>query len=156
MTTPAAPPIPPIDGLTPDSVDTLTELTTLLTKLRGTLAAAAAGTQPSSQTAAPGSVTGTTPLPSGGSGGTTAALLQVKELPAATDSLKHKLQRARAATRQLPDISRTIAQQEAEIAELEARRRTQLRELARIRGEGLAFSMGEQRKGEYDGERMVE
>lgn len=155
MTTPAAPPIPPIDGLTPDSVDTLTELTTLLTKLRGTLAAAA-GTQPSSQTAAPGSVTGTTPLPSGGSGGTAAALLQVKELPAATDSLKHKLQRARAATRQLPDISRTIAQQEAEIAELEARRRTQLRELAWIRGEGLAFSMGEQRKGEYDGERMVE
>lgn len=151
MTTPV-PPIPPIEGLTPDSVDTLTELTTLLTKLRGTLAAGA-GSQPSSQTAAPGSVTGTTPLPSGG---TTTALLQVKELPAATDSLKHKLQRARAATRQLPGISQTIAQQEAEIAELEARRRTQLRELARIRGEGLTFSMGEQRKGEYDGERMVE
>ncbi|KAK0749929.1 RNA polymerase II transcription mediator complex subunit 9-domain-containing protein [Schizothecium vesticola] len=134
MTTPAAPPIPLLDGLTPDSVDTLTELTTLLTKLRATQAAAGS-TQAASQAARPGSV---------------------KELPAATDSLKHKLQRARAATRQLPDISRTIAQQEAEIEELEARRRTQLRELARIRGEGLQFSIGEQSRGEYDGERMVE
>ncbi|KAK1829402.1 RNA polymerase II transcription mediator complex subunit 9-domain-containing protein [Podospora conica] len=152
---PSAPPITLPDGLTPDSIDTLTELTNLLTKLRAAQATAGAAGA-ATQGAAPGSVTGTTPLPSGSGSGSSTAHLQVKELPAATDSLKHKLQRARAAARQLPDISRTIAQQQAEIEELEARRRTQLRELARIKGEGLQFSIGEQSRGEYDGERMVE
>src|SRR4051812_5880886 len=116
--------IPP--GLSPDSIDTLTELTTILTKLRASQATAAS-TAPSALTGAtpaplPGAVTGTTPLPSGTSNTST---FTVKELPVATDNLKHKLQRARAAVKALPDVSRTLEQQESEIKELEARRREQ-------------------------------
>ncbi|KAK0649398.1 RNA polymerase II transcription mediator complex subunit 9-domain-containing protein [Cercophora newfieldiana] len=132
--------LPP--GLSPDSIDTLTELTTILTKLRASQTLLTT-TAPSS-----GAVTGTTPLPSGPSHANNN--FTVKELPAATDNLKHKLQRARAVVKTLPDVSRTLEQQEIEIRELEARRRDQLAMLGRIKAVGL-----EQGKGD-DGERMVE
>jgi len=82
-------------------------------------------------------------------------VLSVKELPAATDNLKHKLQRARAAIRTLQDVSRGLEQQREEIEELEARRLRQLAMLDLIRGAGLQFSLGEQSH-EEEGERMVE
>ncbi|EGO55713.1 hypothetical protein NEUTE1DRAFT_117877, partial [Neurospora tetrasperma FGSC 2508] len=69
-------------------------------------------------TPAPGAVTGTTPLPiptTSNPNATTAGSFSAKDLPQATDNLKHKLQRARQAVLTLPDIGRTITQQEKEI-----------------------------------------
>ncbi|KAK3348295.1 RNA polymerase II transcription mediator complex subunit 9-domain-containing protein [Neurospora tetraspora] len=170
--------IPPT--LSPDAIDTLTELTTILTKFRAAAAstrqAAAAssssGPNPSSNngpnsnnpggigTPAPGAVTGTTPLPipSTSNPNSTAASTSftAKDLPQATDNLKHKLQRARQAVLTLPDIGRTIAQQEVEIKELEERKRKQIAMLARIREEGLQFARLEQSRRDEEGERMVE
>ena len=150
-------------GLSSDSVDTITELTSILVKLRATQAATTAsatvtsilgplgGPSGATPAPAPGAVTGTTPLPSGTpntSGNSTT--LNVKGLPAATDDLKHKLQRARAAVKTLPDVLHSQTLQENEIRQLEERRRRQLAMLARIKAVGL-----EQNKGD-DGERMVE
>jgi hypothetical protein len=136
----------------------------------GTTAAAASGHAPAAAAAhqhqerpsgttpiAPGGVTGTTPLPSGGVGDSThGPLLSAKELPAATDNLKHKLQRARAAMRTLADVHRSIAAQEAELASLEGRRRRQADMLARTQEEGLQFVRAEQRSREdEEGDRMM-
>lgn len=94
-------------------------------------------------------------MPSGPSSSNPNAL-SVKELPAATDNLKHKLQKARALVKTLPDVNRTIAQQEEEIKELEERRKRQIAMLAKIRDEGLQFAAVEQRRRDDEGERMVE
>ncbi|GAB1317531.1 Mediator of RNA polymerase II transcription subunit 9 [Madurella fahalii] len=120
--------------------------------------------QPSGATPAPGAVTGTTPLPSaatpaatggGGAGGSGGPLLSVKELPAATDNLKHKLQRARAAMRTLADVQRSIAAQETELVGLDGRRRKQAAMLARTQEDGLQFVRAEQRSRDEEGDRMV-
>ncbi|KAK4462547.1 RNA polymerase II transcription mediator complex subunit 9-domain-containing protein [Cladorrhinum samala] len=154
------------DGLSPDSVDTLTELTSIVVKLRAAQAAAngTSSSQTSSSvlpalgitsgaTPAPGAVTGTTPLPSGAPN--TGGLLSVKELPAATDNLKHKLQRARGAMRTLNDIHRANSQQEEEIKRLEERRRKQAAMLARIQDEGIQFARSAAAE-HGDGDRMEE
>ncbi|KAK1753085.1 RNA polymerase II transcription mediator complex subunit 9-domain-containing protein [Echria macrotheca] len=153
------------DGLSPDAIDTLTELTTILAKLRAAQAAASAtstnhassllGQLGATPAPAPGAVTGTTPLPSGAPN-TNATTLTIKELPAATDNLKHKLQRARAAVKKLEDVGRGFEQQQDEIRELEARQAQQLAMLERIRLAGVQFTAGEQGKVEDEGERMVE
>ncbi|CCC09661.1 hypothetical protein SMACR_03694 [Sordaria macrospora] len=121
-----------------------------------------AGGPNASSTPAPGAVTGTTPLPiptshPGGSSATAdGSVFNAKDVPQATDNLKHKLQRARQAILALPDIGRTIAQQEVEIKELEERKRKQMEMLARIREEGLQFARLEQSRADEEGERMVE
>ncbi|KAK1766486.1 RNA polymerase II transcription mediator complex subunit 9-domain-containing protein [Phialemonium atrogriseum] len=118
----------------------------------------------------PGPVTGTTPLPqpqsqlagsasapaptgagapssSSTTTATTAAAaggLALKDVPTATDGLKHKLQRARARIRELPDMGRTVAQQEAEAAALEARIAAQREVLAALREVGMRFASGEE------------
>lgn len=120
----------------------------------------------------PGPVTGTTPLPqpqsqpagsasapaptgagapsSSSTTTTTTATaaaaggLALKDVPTATDGLKHKLQRARARIRELPDMGRTVAQQEAEAAALEARIAAQREVLAALREVGMRFASGEE------------
>ncbi|KAM7186994.1 RNA polymerase II transcription mediator complex subunit 9 domain containing protein [Naviculisporaceae sp. PSN 640] len=164
------------EGLSPDAVDILTELTAILTKLRAsqnlppaglsTPALASLGALPGAPGATPGPgplgassqsqpsgltpapAPGATPFPSGAPGG-----ISVKELTAATDAIKHKLQRARAAVKTLPDMNRTIEQQEAEIHELEARKKKQIAMLAKIREEGLQFARTS--RDEAEGDRMV-
>ncbi|KAL2117429.1 hypothetical protein VTJ04DRAFT_7089 [Mycothermus thermophilus] len=134
-------------------------------------AAAAGTTTNTSSTPAPLGVTGTTPSATTNTGQpqtstipgptntgtptpTSTALppLSLKDLPAATDPLRHKLQRARAAVRALADVQRGLAQQEAELASLEARRRAQAERLAKAQEDGLLFVRAEGEKGE----RMVE
>ncbi|KAK4038290.1 RNA polymerase II transcription mediator complex subunit 9-domain-containing protein [Parachaetomium inaequale] len=87
-------------------------------------------------------------------------LLSVKDLPSATDNLKHKLQRARAAVRTLGDVRRALAQQEAEMRGLEGRRAAQAARLARTQEDGLVFVRGggedKSGAGDGEGERMVE
>jgi hypothetical protein len=130
-------------------------------------------------TPAPLGVTGTTPLPitstpgglnnphtsSSSGGGTNAGtngqgqppILSAKDVPFATDNLKHKLQRARQAMRALEDVRRGIAQQEAELKGLGERRRGQAGRLARTQEDGLQFVRSEGlRDGEWERELGVE
>jgi hypothetical protein len=162
-----AQPMPLSTELSPDSIDALTELTQILTRLRATAAAAAAGVSltslnvPGSTTAGLGlggvnsitsasvsivGVTGTTPLPTTSANTTAAgasenpdAPLTIKEIPTATDNLKHKLQKARARIRNLPDMQRSTEQQEEEIRQLEGRIARQQEVLGRLREMGAGF-----------------
>ncbi|KAH7156917.1 RNA polymerase II transcription mediator complex subunit 9-domain-containing protein [Dactylonectria macrodidyma] len=109
--------LPP--SFSPDTLDALAELSLVLAKVR-------AGIQSSS------GIT-TEPAPGGGDGG--GSTLSFKEVPGATDGLKHKLQRARAQVRALPDMNRTVDEQEDEIKDLEARIQTQRALLQRLRDE---------------------
>jgi hypothetical protein len=62
------------------------------------------------------------------------APLTTKDIPAATGGLKHRLQKTRKQVAQLPDMERTIVEQEVEIGELEARILEQRRVLEMLRG----------------------
>ncbi|KAB5526373.1 RNA polymerase II transcription mediator complex subunit 9-domain-containing protein [Coniochaeta sp. 2T2.1] len=63
--------------------------------------------------------------------------LSLKEVPAATDPIKHRLQRARQQVKALPDIERGVREQEEEIEELERRIEEQRRVLGVLKGMGL-------------------
>jgi len=160
------------DSLSPDSIDTLTELASILSRLRpqpdlpnsnnnndnnGGPGAIGTGATPAPQA---GAVTGTTPLPSSiaaggtsaagagtGAGATSSLALALKDVPTATDGLKHKLQRARAQIRELPDMNRTVAEQEAEAEELERRIATQREVLRGLREVGMKFASEEEGAG---------
>ncbi|KAL8289707.1 hypothetical protein RB597_001372 [Gaeumannomyces tritici] len=155
--------------LSPDALDAITELAAILTRLRPPQSAAALGAPPPSllatgTTPAANAVTGTTPLPTaatpaaggpgGGGGGGGSGLgghvsfggaspsdapISLKDVPTATDALKHKIQRARQQIKALPDMSRTIAEQEEHISELEETIRLQQEVLAGLRGIGVQF-----------------
>ncbi|KAJ2981714.1 hypothetical protein NQ176_g1859 [Zarea fungicola] len=117
--------------LSPDGLDALSELAIVLTKVRTSI-------QSSS-----GLATGATPSTTTAAGG---QQLSFKDVPGATDSLKHKLQHARAQVRALSDMDRSIEEQRQEISELEARILTQRALLERLRDDGLRFGK--------DGDRM--
>lgn len=121
-------------GFSPDDIDPLTELTLILAKLRASLqpaqtpaASSSQSTQAPSQTAAPSSAT----------------TLSFKEIPIATDALKHKLQRARQQVSSLPGMQYSPQDQEAEVKRLEERIAMQTALLERLREEGLRFGKDE-------------
>ncbi|RYP19534.1 hypothetical protein DL767_009632 [Monosporascus sp. MG133] len=170
-TTVAMPP-----GLNPSTLDTITELAQLLGRLRtpaslsatstnlpGGTPAATQTTPASSSTAAqhqhqhqhhtqlhpPQSQTQSQPQSQPGQGQDSE--LSLKEVPAAADALKHRFQRARAQIRTLPDMGRGVAEQEAEMAALEARLARQREVLARLRDVGVRFAAA-QGEGDGDGE----
>lgn len=109
-------------GLSPDSIDVPSELATILSRISYT------AQPPPPPPASPHSKE---PPPE---------RLLPKELPTATDPVKHKLQSARAAVRTLPDIQRTIPEQEAEIAELRALIERQRAALSKLKEFGLQFA----------------
>ncbi|KAI1771021.1 RNA polymerase II transcription mediator complex subunit 9-domain-containing protein [Hypoxylon cercidicola] len=147
------------DGLNPDTLDTLTELAVLLNRLR-----------------TPGG-TGTTPAPTplqsqshmhahpprnassqlqsqtanGATTTTNTGELSLKEIAPAADVLKHRFQRARALIRGLPDMGRTLPEQEVEIAALEARLARQRDMLSQLKEMGARLAAA----GQDDGDRMV-
>ncbi|SPO04429.1 uncharacterized protein DNG_07114 [Cephalotrichum gorgonifer] len=131
----------------PDSLDSITELTTILSRLRSAIQAAPG----------PGGIPGGTPLPSSGaSPAGTGSLgkdggLSLKDVPGATDHLKHKLQKARMQVKALPDMERGMAEQEVEIKELEERIRMQREVLERLKAGGARFSAAEAARGEKEG-----
>ncbi|KKY30929.1 putative microtubule-associated protein [Diaporthe ampelina] len=136
-------------GLTPDSVDVPSELYTIVSRLRYTdkNGAATNGDGDSNKAGAntpAGGLPGSTP--SGGAihptGGSDIRSLSTKDLTAATDPLKHKIQRARAAVHTLPDVTRTIAEQEAEIKEWEDKIESQRKVLQQLKEFGIKFSHG--------------
>jgi RNA polymerase II transcription mediator complex subunit 9 len=116
------PPFPP-----PQTFDILPQIYDLVSRLPSSL---------------PPSTTSTTPqLP-------ISDRLDPKDLPTAALPIKHKIQKARAAVSALPDVDRTIEEQEDEIRELEERiekSRGMVAELKRRAGAG-------KREVEADGE----
>lgn len=151
----------PGGGLSPDSIDVCSELSTILARVRytdnknGTASTnggdGAAASQPGgpSTTTAGGAAT-TASSPSGGGDNAQGGLLSTKDVPAATDHLKHKIQRARAAVHTLPDIRRTIPDQEAEIAALEDKIAQQRAVLLQLKEFGLQFAAENSRKADED------
>ncbi|OAA73580.1 Mediator complex, subunit Med9 [Cordyceps fumosorosea ARSEF 2679] len=111
--------------LSPDALDALSELAIVLAKVR-------TGIQSSAGLA----TTGATP---GGAAAAAGQPLSFKDVPGATDALKHKLQHARAQVLALPDMDRELVEQRREVAELEARIVTQRALLERLRDDGLRF-----------------
>lgn len=63
--------------------------------------------------------------------------MSLKQFPAATDPIKHILQRARQQMRTLPDIKRSVEEQEKEIQRLEEKREKQRAQLEKLRGFGV-------------------
>ncbi|KAI1363657.1 RNA polymerase II transcription mediator complex subunit 9-domain-containing protein [Xylaria arbuscula] len=172
-------PLPLPEALNPDALDVLSELANLLTRLR-TLPTTSTGTgtntAPSttntpSQTggAATTTTSHATPTPTallssqasarklgGGSssGGGTGGELTLKEIPVATDALKHRFQRARNLIKTaLPDLDRGIAEQEVEIRALEARIARQRETLTQLREVGARLAVVQ---GEGDVDKMEE
>ncbi|KAF7553153.1 hypothetical protein G7046_g7173 [Stylonectria norvegica] len=109
--------LPP--DFSPDTLDALSELSIVLAKVR-------AGIQAST-----GITTGATPGGPSSNGQT----LSFKDVPGATDGLKHKLQRARDNVKALPDMDRSIEEQTREMTDLEARIEKQRALLQRLRDE---------------------
>lgn len=126
-------------GLTPDSVDIPSELFTILSLLRYTDkngAVTNGDTDPNKP------ASGSTPSGDADAPKTPAKTLSTKDLTAATDPLKHKIQRARAAVHTLPDITRTIAEQEVEIKEWQDKIESQRKVLQQLKEFGIQFSHG--------------
>ncbi|KAH8161503.1 hypothetical protein CIB48_g6748 [Xylaria polymorpha] len=138
-TTPIPVPLPLPETLNPDALDVLSELANLLTRLR-TLppgSSSSTGATPSqSQNHATPTPTTTTTLSTKKTGE-----LTLKEIPVATDALKHRFQRARTlAKTTLPDLDRGLAEQDVEIAALEARIARQRDTLAKLREVGVSLA----------------
>lgn len=137
-TTPTLAPNPPLAlpaGLSPDALDILTELSAILARLRTPAAPAAAGGLGST-----GQTPAAAPTPSSRSQILAGGDITPQNLPVATDNLKHKLLKARAAIRTLPDMDRTADEQDAEIAELEAKIVRQRRVLDDLKTKGIEFA----------------
>jgi hypothetical protein len=111
--------LPP--SFSPDSLDALTSLAHDLTRVRAGLLQASDPTAPQQS-----------------QGDQNKQPLAIKDVPGATDAIKHKIQRARAAVRALPDMERGLEEQEKEVRELEGRieRQREVLEGLRERGEG--------------------
>ena len=121
MATPNPNPIPLPEALNPDSIDILPVLAEILSRLQNL----------SSDT-----TTGATPSATPAQGATSTGVITTKDLPSATDELKHKLQKARSQVKELPDIQRGVKDQEEEIERLEKRIRRQKEVLENLRGVG--------------------
>ena len=130
MATPNPNTIPLPDALNPDSIDTLPVLAEILSRL---------------QNLSPEGTTGVTPsaTPSHSQGLlSSSGVISTKDLPTATDGLKHKLQKARGQVRELPDIQRSVKDQEEEIGRLEERIRKQKEVLEGLRAVGESARRG--------------
>lgn len=111
-------------GLSPDSIDVVSEAATIFARVQ--YATTSTDTPDIANKIAP------------------------RDLPAATDPLKHKLQNARAALHTLPDITRTIPEQEAEIKLVQAKIERQRAALQKLKDFGLKFAAESAAKGDGD------
>jgi hypothetical protein len=130
---------PPVD-INPSSLDTLPILAATFARIQATNSTSLAGGSSPYPTSAPSNV-----IPAVES--TTfketfsSEPLTTKQIPAATDGLKHRLQRTRAQVAQLPDMERTVEEQEEEMRELEQRIRQQRGVLERLKALGSGGDM---------------
>lgn len=122
----------------PDAFTPLPSLSDILARLRPPPSPGHPTASPAPATPLPGT---TAASPSGAGGG---GPLSLKEVPAATDPIKHRLQRARQQVRTLPDVDRGVGEQEAEMEELRARIRRQREVLRVLREVGIRFGKGDE------------
>ncbi|KAE9369477.1 hypothetical protein N431DRAFT_344986 [Stipitochalara longipes BDJ] len=145
----ATPPPPSLfnlpEGLTPDSIDTLPVLSALLSRL-----------QNPSSTAHTVSTSGSPPAASPSQLASGTGPLSIKDIPPATDELKHKLQRARLQIKELPDIDRSVEEQDVEIRELEEKIRKQREVLVGLREVGLQTKREREQNRKVGGTDMME
>jgi hypothetical protein len=114
-----------LEGLLPDSIDTLPVLSAILSRMQN-FSPTLNNTAGSPPAASPSQIaSGTSPL-------------VFKDIHTATDDLKHKLQKARLQVKGLPDVERSVVEQEEEIKELEERIATQREVLLGLREIGIA------------------
>ncbi|KAI0177155.1 RNA polymerase II transcription mediator complex subunit 9-domain-containing protein [Pestalotiopsis sp. NC0098] len=137
-------------GLSPDQLDIMTEMSSLLSRLRAPVTLP--GTSTTGQTpAAPTpsqqqqqSSSSQPGQPSQSSSAAAAAQSQgdisLRDFPASTDHLRLKLQEAKGVVLALPDMDKSVGQQEAEIRRLEDRIRRQREQLAALREKGNRFA----------------
>jgi len=121
MATPNPNTIPLPEALNPDSIDTIPVLAEVLSRL---------------QNVSSDATTGATPSATPSQGAISAGVVTTKDLPTATDGLKHKLQKARSQVRELPDIQRSVKDQDEEIARLEEKIQRQKEVLEELRAVG--------------------
>lgn len=147
-------------GLSPDCIDACSELATILARVRyvdnktGTASTNDGDGTTTNQPGGPSTstTTGVATAASSPSAGTNTqgGPLSTKDIPAATDPLRNKIQRARAAVHTLPDIRRSIPEQEAEIAALEAKMAQQRAVLLQLKEFGLQYAIENSRKADED------
>ena len=122
----------PPQSITPSTasleIDTLPVLYALLSRLQTPTSSGPAGSPPA---ATPSNHTVLDPT----------APLRVKDIPIATDGIKHNLQKARKEVKGLPDVERTIVEQEEEIKELEEKIREQREVIKRLADVGSAVKL---------------
>jgi predicted RNase H-like nuclease (RuvC/YqgF family) len=82
--------------------------------------------------------------------------LSIKDIPPATDELKHKLQRARLQVKELPDVDRSVEEQAAEIKELEDKIRRQREVLVELKEVGLQAKREREQRGMEGGADLME
>ncbi|PHH78958.1 hypothetical protein CDD82_2741 [Ophiocordyceps australis] len=133
----AAPPNPHAlpESLSPDHLDVLSTLYSVLAKLRAGIQASTDLAPGAEAGAAQGTATGATPSASGSN----AQHLSFKDIPGATDRLKHNLQNARVQLGSLPDMAKSKAQHQEEIKTVQARIDRQRALLQRLRDDGVGF-----------------
>ena len=120
--------LPP--GLNADAIDVVPVLSAILSRIPDLVSTPSTTTAGSPPAATPSQLTSVT------------GPLSRKDILPATDELKHKLQNARRQVKELPDIERSVAEQEEEIRELEEKIRKQREVLEGLREVGRR-EMGE-------------
>ncbi|ESZ96693.1 hypothetical protein SBOR_2952 [Sclerotinia borealis F-4128] len=126
------------EGLTADSIDTIPVLCEILSRLQNFSPSNSSATSPP----------GATPSFNANSTGP----LNIKDIYTATDGIKHKLQKARASVKGLPDMHRSIEDQEEELRECEEKIRQQREVLNLLMKVGL--NMKKEREGRGSGDIM--
>ncbi|KFZ04727.1 hypothetical protein V501_09037 [Pseudogymnoascus sp. VKM F-4519 (FW-2642)] len=124
------------DNLSPAMLDTIPVLTSILSRVQPPTSSNAPGASPMPATSF-GTPSFTSQPSSSQLRPDATGALSTKEIPAATDALKHRLQRARVEVAQLPGIGMSIEEQEVEIRALESRIREQraaLKSLSEVGG----------------------
>ncbi|KUJ10641.1 uncharacterized protein LY89DRAFT_247479 [Mollisia scopiformis] len=137
------------DGLSPDCLDTIPVLSAILARLQppqnANVPASTAGSPPAAAT--PKLVkdleNGTGPL-------------TVNQIPIAADGIKSRLQKARAQVKQLPDMERSIAEQEQEMRELEEKIKKQRAALVHLKEVGSAIKREREQKEKEGGADLME
>lgn len=117
------PPQPLPGNLSPDSIDVCSELATILSRIHYPQATVTAGAESNTN-----------------NNSSSQPPLSTKDLPGALDTLKRKVQQARAAVHTLPDIDRTVAEQEAEMRAMQERIEKQQAALRQLKEFGLQFA----------------
>ncbi|TGO29590.1 hypothetical protein BPAE_0013g00420 [Botrytis paeoniae] len=124
------------EGLTADYIDTIPVLCETISRLQNF--------SPSNPSAA--SPPGATPSFNANSTGP----LNIKDIYAATDGIKHKLQKARVGVKSMPDMHRTIEDQEEEIRECEEKIAQQKEVLNLLMKVGLNIKKEREERGSGD------